>query len=311
MHDLIIIGGGPAGLTAGLYASRGKLDVIMLEKMMPGGNVSITAEVENYPGTPNISGPELIINMEKQARDFGLDIRSEEVLSIDVGAGIKGHTIRTDSAEYLTKSILIATGSNPRRLGCPGEEEHIGKGVSYCATCDGAFFRDKNIVVVGGGDSAVEEALFLTKFASKVTIVHRRDKLRATKIIQEKAFKNSKIDFIWDSVVEAIEGTPTVQNIKIKNLKSSKIIDFKAEGIFIFVGYLPGTEFLPSMLEKDESGYILTDIEMKTNVPGIFAAGDIIVKKQRQIVTACGDAATAIKSIEHYNEWYFEDEQYI
>lgn len=311
MHDLIIIGGGPAGLTAGLYASRGKLDVIMLEKMMPGGNVSITAEVENYPGTPNISGPELIINMEKQARDFGLDIRSEEVLSIDIGAGIKGHTIRTDAAEYVTKSILIATGSNPRRLGCPGEEEHIGKGVSYCATCDGAFFRDKNIVVVGGGDSAVEESLFLTKFASKVTIVHRRDKLRATKIIQEKAFRNSKIDFIWDSVVEAIEGTPTVQNIKIKNLKTSEITDFKADGIFIFVGYFPGTEFVPGMISKDENGYILTDIEMRTNVPGIFAAGDIIAKKQRQIITACGDAATAIKSIEHYNEWYFEDEQYI
>ena len=311
MLDLIIIGGGPAGLTAGIYAARSKMDTVLLEKMVPGGNVSITAEVENYPGTPNISGPELVINMEKQARDFGLDIKSEEVTSIEIGAGIDGHTVFTDAGEYKTKSILIASGSIPRKLGCSGEEEHIGKGVSYCATCDGAFFREKKIVVVGGGDSAVEEAIFLTKFASSVTIVHRRDRLRATKLIQEKAFKNSKIDFIWNSVVDAIEGTPTVKNIKMKNLITSEITDFKADGVFVFVGYIPGTHFVPGIIAKDNEGYILTDIDMKTNIPGIFAAGDIISKKQRQIVTACGDAATAIKSIENYNEWYYEEDQYI
>ncbi len=311
MYDLIIIGGGPAGLTAGIYAARAKMNVVMLEKMMPGGNVSITAEVENYPGTPGISGPELIVNMEKQARDFGLEIKSEEVLSIEVGAGTNGHTVKSDAGEYTAKSILIATGSSPRRLGCPGEEEHIGRGVSYCATCDGAFYRDKHVAVVGGGDSAVEEGLFLTKFASRVTIIHRRDRLRATKIIQEKAMKHPKIDFIWESVVEAIEGTPTVNNLKIKNVKTGNVTDFAADGIFIFVGYIPGTDFVPGLVDKDQSGYLITNMEMRTNVPGIFAAGDIIVKKQRQIVTACGDAATAIKSIEHYNEWYFEDEQYL
>ncbi len=311
MYDLIIIGGGPAGLTAGIYAARAKMNVVMLEKMMPGGNVSITAEVENYPGTPGISGPELIVNMEKQARDFGLEIRSEEVVSIDVGAGISGHTVRSDSGEYLTKSVLIATGSSPRRLGCPGEEEHIGRGVSYCATCDGAFFRDKNVAVVGGGDSAVEEGLFLTRFAKKVTVIHRRDRLRATKIIQEKAMRHPKMDFIWDTVVEEIEGTPVVNNLKLRNIKTGETGDLSVDGIFIFVGYIPGTSFVPGIIDKDQSGYIITDIGMRTNINGIFAAGDIIAKKQRQIVTACGDAATAIKSIEHYNEWFFEEEQYL
>ncbi|HQO10746.1 MAG TPA: thioredoxin-disulfide reductase [Clostridiales bacterium] len=306
MYDLIIIGGGPAGLTAGMYAARSKLNVVMLEKMMPGGNVSITAEVENYPGTMTLSGPDLVINMENQARSFGLEIKSEEVISIDVGAGIDGHTVKSDSGEYKTKAVLIASGSSPRRIGCPGEDEHIGRGVSYCATCDGAFFRDKHVAVIGGGDSAVEEGLYLTKFASRVTIIHRRDKLRATKIIQEKAMKNPKIDFIWDSVVESIEGTPVVNNIKLKNVKTGAISDFAVNGVFVFVGYMPGTTFVPSMVEKDEGGYIITDKEMRTSVPGIFAAGDITNKKQRQIVTACGDAATAVKSVEHYLEWYFE-----
>jgi thioredoxin reductase (NADPH) len=311
MYDLIIIGGGPAGLTAGIYAARAKMNVIMLEKMMPGGNVSITAEVENYPGTPGISGPELIVQMEKQARDFGLEIKSEEVLSFEVGAGTTGHTIKTDAGEYITKSVLIATGSSPRRIGCPGEEEHIGRGVSYCATCDGAFFRDKHVAVIGGGDSAVEEGLFLTRFVKKLTIIHRRDKLRATKIIQEKAMKNPKISFIWDSVVEDISGKPAVQKIQLKNLKTGALSDYEVDGVFVFVGYSPATGFVPPIIAKDESGYIITDKEMRTNVPGIFAAGDITNKKQRQIITACGDAATAIKSIEHYNDWYYEDEQYL
>lgn len=311
MHDLIIIGGGPAGLTAGIYAARSKMDVIMIEKMMPGGNVSITAEVENYPGTPNITGPDLVNTMEKQARDFGLEIKSEEVLSIEPGAGIDGHLVKTDSGEYRSKSVLIVTGSSPRRIGCPGEEEHIGRGVSYCATCDGAFFKEKHVAVIGGGDSAVEEGLYLTKFASKVTIIHRRDRLRADKIIQEKAKKHPKIDFIWDSTVEEVEGSPIVSNLKLKNVKTGEITDLAVQGVFVFVGYVPGTSFVPGIVDRDSSGYILADIEMKTNIPGIFAAGDVIAKKQRQIITACGDAATAIKTIEKYNEWYFEDEQYL
>ena len=310
--DLIIIGGGPAGLTAGMYAARSQMKVMMLEKMMPGGNVSITAEVENYPGTPSITGPDLIIAMEKQARDFGLEIKSEEVLHIELGAGTEGHLVKSDSGEYRAKSVLIVSGSSPRKIGCAGEEEHLGRGVSYCATCDGAFFREKEIAVVGGGDSAVEEALYLTKFASKVTIIHRRDKLRATKVIQDKAFKHPKIDFIWDTVVEGIESEKMiVDNLKLKNVKTNEITDFKIQGIFVFVGFIPGTGFVPGIIDKDQAGYIKTDMEMRTNMPGIFAAGDIIVKKQRQIITACGDAATAIKSIEFYNEWYYEDEQYL
>ncbi|MCK5759642.1 MAG: thioredoxin-disulfide reductase [Candidatus Delongbacteria bacterium] len=309
--DLIIIGGGPAGLTAGMYAARSQMKVVMLEKMMPGGNVSITAEVENYPGTPNITGPDLIIQMEKQARDFGLEIKSEEVLSMEPGAGTEGHFVKTDSGEYRAKSVLIVSGSSPRKIGCAGEEEHLGRGVSYCATCDGAFFREKEIAVVGGGDSAVEEALYLTKFASKVTVIHRRDKLRASKVIQDRAFKHPKIEFIWDTVVEGIEGAMIVDNLKLKNVKTNEITDFKVQGIFVFVGFIPGTGFVPGIIDKDQAGYIKTDMEMRTNIPGIFAAGDIIVKKQRQIITACGDAATAIKSIEFYNEWYFEDEQYL
>ncbi|MDA3886256.1 MAG: thioredoxin-disulfide reductase [Candidatus Delongbacteria bacterium] len=311
MLDLIIIGGGPAGLTAGIYAARSKMNVIMLEKMMPGGNVSITAEVENYPGTPNITGPDLIIQMEKQARDFGLEIKSEEVIHIEPGAGTEGHLVKSDSNEYRTKSVLIVSGSSPRQIGCEGETEHLGRGVSYCATCDGAFFRDKEIAVVGGGDSAVEEALYLTKFASKITIIHRRDKLRATKVIQDKAFKHPKIDFIWDSVVESIEGKMIVDNLKLKNVKTNEISDLKVQGIFVFVGYIPGTSFVPGIIDRDQAGYIKADMEMRTNIPGIFAAGDIIVKKQRQIITACGDAATAIKSIEFYNDWFYEEEQYL
>lgn len=303
-YDVVIIGGGPAGLTAGIYACRSQLKTVMLEKMMPGGQVSITAELENYPGFKHISGPELMINMEEQARDFGLDIRSEEVLSIEPGAQCKGHTITTDTATYHTKTIILATGSSARHVGCPGEDEHIGKGVSYCATCDGAFFKGKQIVVVGGGDSAVEEAIYLTRFCTKVTIIHRRDKLRAVKIIQDRAFKNEKIDFIWDSVVTAIEGEPTVKNIKIKNVKTDKITDFATEGIFVFVGYLPNNSFLPDIIKRDYSGFIISDDNMSTNIPGIFVAGDLRSKLLKQISTAVGDAATAAFAAEKYIEWY-------
>lgn len=311
MYDVIIIGGGPAGLTAGIYATRSLLKTVMLEKMMPGGQVSLTDELENYPGTPGITGIELIAQMEKQAKDFGLNIVSEEVVSIEPGAGNQGHLVKTSKKEYLTKSLIIASGAKPRNLGVKGEAEFTGKGVSYCATCDGAFFRNKEVVVVGGGDSAVEEAIYLTRFCTKVTIVHRRDKLRASKIIQDRAFKNPKINFIWNSTVEEIKGEMGVKEVVLKNKLSGEITKFATNGIFVFIGYIPNNDFLPDVLKRDQGGFIITDMEMKTNIPGIFACGDIRAKDFKQVITACGDAANAVHTAEKYNEWNFEDEQYL
>ncbi|PID29203.1 MAG: thioredoxin-disulfide reductase [Candidatus Cloacimonadota bacterium] len=306
-YDVVIIGGGPAGLTAGLYAGRSMLKTVMLEKMMPGGQVSITAELENYPGIVNITGPDIIIEMEKQVKKFGVETRSEEVESIEPGSGNSGHTIVTDSGTYLAKTIIITSGASAKHVGCEGEDSHIGRGVSYCATCDGAFFRDKEVVVIGGGDSAVEEATYLTKFASKVSVIHRRDQLRASKILQQRAFNNSKVNFIWDSVVEAIEGEPLVNNVKIKNVKTGEITDFKTDGVFVFIGFNPSNEFLPDAIKRDHSGFIITGENMETSVPGIFAAGDIRSKLLKQVVTACGDAATAAFAAEKYIEWNFDD----
>lgn len=307
MYDIVIIGGGPAGLTAGLYARRSLLKTVMLEKMMPGGQVSITESLENYPGIKEIGGPDLVIQMEEQAKSFGLDIVSEEVVSIDAGSGSSGHIVKTTSKEYHTKTVIITAGAQPRHLGCEGEENHIGKGVSYCATCDGAFFRNKEVVVVGGGDSAIEEAAYLTKFANKVTVIHRRDALRASKIIQKRAFDNEKVEFIWDSVVEKIEGEPLVNNVKIKNVKTGDITDFKTDGVFVFIGYNPANQFIPAEIKKDGDGFVITDQEMRTNIPGIFAAGDIRSKLLKQVVTACGDAATAAFAAEKYIEWTFHN----
>ena len=306
-YDIVIIGGGPAGLTAGIYTTRSLLKTVMLEKLMPGGQVSVTDELENYPGTPNISGPELIIKMEKQATDFGLEIKSEEVLSIEPGAGNSGHIITSDSGTYKAKAIIITSGAQARPLGVKGEDTHIGKGVSYCATCDGAFFREREIVVVGGGDSAVEEAIYLTRFASKVTIIHRRDELRATKILRDRAFKNEKISFLWDSVVDEIEGDPLVQNLKVKNVKTGDITDYAANGVFVFIGFNPNSGFLPDTIKKDSQGFVVTNEDMLTTIPGVFAAGDIRSKLLKQVVTATGDGATAAFAAEKYIEWNFED----
>ncbi len=309
--DLVIIGGGPAGLTAGIYASRARLDVIMLEKMMPGGQVSITDDLENYPGYSSISGIDLAMKMEEQARNFGLEIKSEEVFEIIPQAQNKGHIIKTDVNTYHTKAILITSGAAPRRIGCEGEDSHIGKGVSYCATCDGAFFRNKEVVVVGGGDTAVEEGIFLTKFASKVTIIHRRDKFRAAQIIKERAFENEKVEIIWDSVVEKINGDPLVSSIDLLNVKTKERTNFKTDGVFVFVGYVPNNQFIPGIIKRDSSGFIIGNENMETNVPGIFVAGDIRSKLLRQVITACGDAATAVAAAEKYIDWNYKEEQYL
>ena len=304
-YENIIVGGGPAGLTAGIYLSRSRIDVLLFEQGITGGQVNLTEVIENYPGFPDgILGVELMQRFERQAKRFGLKIKNNTVLEISSLSknGGKLFEIKTDDKSYYSKSVIIATGGKPNKLGIPGEEELTGRGVSYCGTCDGAFFREKEIVVVGGGDTALEEALFLTKFASKVTIVHRRDQLRAVKILQERAFNNPKINFLWDSVVLAIEGEKQVVAIQLKNLKTGKVSTFPCQGIFIFTGYSPIYPFLGKLKEQlvNENGYIITDENMRTKIEGIFACGDVCAKVLRQVVTACGEGAKAAFSVEAF-----------
>lgn len=305
--DVIIIGGGPAGLSAGLYAARAKMTTLILEKEKAGGQIVSTAEVANYPGSmENATGPILIDRMLEQCKEFGATFEKDTITEIDVNGPIK--VLKGEKATYQAKSIIIASGANPRPIGAPGERELIGKGVSYCATCDGDFFTDLEVFVIGGGDSAVEEAIFLTKFARKVTIVHRRDELRAAKSIQEKAFKNPKINFIWDSTVEEIKGDGIVESVVFRNLKTNETTEYMADeedgtfGIFVFVGYIPATNMFKGIINMDETGYIITDDNMKTNVPGVFAAGDCRVKSLRQVITAAADGAIAAIQAEKYIE---------
>ena len=301
IYDVIIIGGGPAGLTAGLYASRARLDSLLIENALLGGQMTTTELIENYPGFPQgVTGEELSRLMEDQARRFGLEIVNQEI--VEVGVHEEEKRIKTIEAEYLGKTLIICTGAEYRKLGVPGEKEYAGRGVSYCATCDGAFFRDNRVVVVGGGDSALTEALFLTKFVKELTVIHRRDALRATKIYQERAFANSKIKFLWDSVVQEIKGDKVVQCVLVKNVKSGEVKEFNAEGVFLFVGLTPRTEFLKGSIEQDEWGYIVTNANCETSVMGVFAAGDCTRKLLRQIATAIGDGATAAFAAEKYLE---------
>jgi thioredoxin reductase (NADPH) len=298
-YDVVVIGGGPAGLTAGLYASRGGLKTLLLEGESSVSQITVTDLVENYPGFPEgINGYDLVERFKTQALQFGLTIVSDDVRNVsgdqrEVG-GAEGWVVQGSRDSYRALTVILATGANWRRLGVPGEGAFTGKGVSYCATCDGPFYRDKEVVVVGGGDTAVQEALFLTRFARKVTIVHRRDRLRATPILQERVFAHERIGFAWDSVVEEIQGGGFVEGVKIRNLKNperSRVIP--ADGAFIFVGLTPNTEFVRGLVNCDENGYILADSAMRTSARGIFACGDCIAKLLRQVVTACGDAATA------------------
>jgi len=301
-YDLVIIGGGPAGLTAGIYASRARLNVLLLEKVAPGGQVLVSDWIENYPGFPEgCSGYDLVTKMVEQAKQFGLVIESGQVLSLDVSETVK--KIELNDKTITTLSIIIATGASPRKLGVPGEDMFIGKGVSFCATCDGPFFKNSIVAAVGGGDTAVQESLFLTKFAKKVYLIHRRDELRATKILQERAIANDKIEFVWDSVVTGIGGGLTnVEKISVKNVKTGEEKEIPVSGCFIWVGILPNTSFLKDTLKVDENGFIIAGHNMETSVPGVFAVGDVRNTPLRQIVTAVGDAAIAAVSAEHYIE---------
>ncbi len=305
IHDVIIIGGGPAGLTAGIYTSRARISTLLIEKLGIGGQASITDKIENYPGfIEGISGPELIHNMEEQAKSFGVRTVFEEVTRVEVSdeGAIKKVFVHDDPEPYQCLSVIVAAGHEQRKLGVPGETEFTGRGVSYCATCDGAFFRDLSVAVVGGGDVAVEEALFLTRFVSKVYIVHRRDRLRATKILQERAAGNDKIVFVFDSVLDEIIGQTTVDGVKVRNVKTGQAEVLAVNGVFVFIGWNPNLSFLGSVVDRSEDGYVIVDKEMRTSQEGIFACGDCCKKNLRQIVAACGDGATAAFSAQHYVE---------
>jgi thioredoxin reductase (NADPH) len=299
-YDLIIIGAGPAGLTAGVYAARARMNVLLLEKAVPGGQILVTDWIENYPGFPEgISGFDLAEKMKTQAEEMGLKIETAEVHSLNLSEKLKEVVLKDKN--ITAKSIIIASGASPRKLGI-GEDKFMGKGISFCATCDAPFFRDKTVVAIGGGDTAVQEAIFLTKFAKKVYLVHRRDELRATKILQERAFENQKIEILWDSVATGVEGFFGVEGVKIKNVKTNEERTIKADGCFIWVGILPNTSFLNNAVKTDAFGFILADEKMQTSVPGVYVAGDVRDTPLRQISTAVGDAAIAAVSAEHFIE---------
>jgi len=305
IHDIVILGGGPAGLTAGLYAARARMDVILFEKAIPGGQILVTDKIENFPGFPEgVSGPDLAEWMAKQAAHFGLKTVTAEAKTIELKKGPGGHFLVTleDGSRVKTLTLIAATGAGWNRLGIPGEDALIGRGVSYCATCDGPLFRNKEVVVVGGGDTALEDGLFLTKFAKKVTIVHRRDRLRAAKILQERAAANPKIELCLDSVATEITGETRVEAIKVKNNKTGDVKDIRCDGVFIFVGITPNSGLFKSIVKTDDKSYIIADDDMKTSCEGIFACGDVRKKSLRQVVTATGDGATAAVSAQNYVE---------
>lgn len=301
IYDVVVIGAGPAGMTAAMYSARSEMKTLLLERGVPGGQMNNTAEIENYPGYGQIMGPELSMKMDEPLADLGVENAYGFVTSIVDNGATK--TINTEEEVFETKSIIIATGANHRKLGVPGEEEYGARGVSYCAVCDGAFFRDQDILVVGGGDSAVEEAIFLTRFGKTVTIMHRRDELRAQKIIQERAFANDKIKFIWDSVLEEIKGDERkIESVRYKNVKTGEVTEANFGGLFIYVGLDAVSEFARDLGITDEEGWIITDATMKTSIPGIFAVGDVRQKDFRQITTAVGDGAQAAQEAYKYVE---------
>lgn len=300
-YDLAIIGAGPAGLSAAIYGARGGLHTVVFEKALAGGQIVVTNEIENYPGfVETLSGFKIADRFKEHAEKFGTEFRDEEVMEFKIEGLNK--IIKTNKNNYQAKAVIIATGAQPQKLGVPGEEKYTGRGVSYCATCDGALYRDKIVAVVGGGDSAVEEAIFLTKFAQKVYIIHRRDQLRAVKIVQERAFKNDKIEIVWDSILQSIEGGDFVEILHLFNKKTKQTSEIEVQGVFIYVGIIPSNELVKSRVDLDQQGFILTDEDKQTKIPGVYAAGDIVHKVLRQIVTASADGAIAAFSAEKWIE---------
>ncbi len=298
-YNVVIIGGGPAGLTAGIYARRAGLDCAVIERGVPGGNMFMADRIENYPGFPEgVSGPDLSRRMEEQAKTLGVEFIQTSVDKISLKDNFK--VIVTDQGPVEAVAVIVATGCQYRQLGIPGEGKFLGSGVSYCATCDGNFFRGAEVAVIGGGDSAVQEAVYLSKLASRVYIIHRRDQLRACKALQDAAFRTGNIQVVWDTVAEAIEGENKVEKLKLLNKKTQKTSDLAVEGVFIYVGVKPNVDFLNGLVELTEEGYIKAGEDTRTSVPGIFAAGDVRKKPNRQISTAVGDGCHAVTAVEEY-----------
>ncbi|PJY99567.1 MULTISPECIES: thioredoxin-disulfide reductase [Bacillus] len=301
VYDVIIIGAGPAGMTAAVYTSRANLSTLMIERGIPGGQMANTEDVENYPGFESILGPELSNKMFEHAKKFGAEYAYGDIKEVVDGKEYK--VVKAGSKEYKARAVIIAAGAEYKKIGVPGEKELGGRGVSYCAVCDGAFFKGKELVVVGGGDSAVEEGVYLTRFASKVTIVHRRDKLRAQSILQARAFDNEKVDFLWNKTVKEIhEENGKVGSVTLVDTVTGEESEFKTDGVFIYIGMLPLSKPFENLGITNEEGYIETNARMETKVEGIFAAGDIREKSLRQIVTATGDGSIAAQSVQHYVE---------
>lgn len=296
--EVAIIGAGPAGLTAALYCGRAGLDTVVVERLGPGGQAATTAHIENYPGFPGgISGPDLGQRLEEQARAFGARLVLAEVQTVSVHDGFG---VRTGEGDMAVRALIVASGARERPLGVPGESEFRGRGVSYCATCDGAFYRNRRVVVVGGGDSALEEALFLTRFASTVTVIHRRDALRAAKVLQERALSSAKLAFVWNTVVKAVLGRDKVEGVQLTHVGTGKDTEFPADGVFVCVGKLPNSELVRPLVETDAAGYVVTGEDMSTSSPGLFAAGDVRAKYLRQVATAVSDGAVAGVAAERY-----------
>jgi thioredoxin reductase (NADPH) len=299
IYEVIIIGSGPAGYTAGVYTSRAKLNTLLISGSLPGGQLMTTSEVENYPGFPNgIFGPELMMNMRQQAERFGAKLLDDEVVGVDFKKRPFG--IKTHGQEFRCESVVICTGASPRKLGLRAEQEFAGKGISYCATCDGPFFKGEDIAVVGGGDTAIEEATFLTKFGKSVKIIHRKDYLRASKILQEKAFENPKIDFVWDHVVSDISGNKKINSISVKNLRTGEERKIPVGGLFVAIGHEPNTSIFKGQVELDDRGYIILTKNTRTSVDGVFAAGDVHDYRYRQAITAGGFGCMAALDVEKW-----------
>jgi len=299
MEELIIIGSGPAGWTAGIYAGRAQLAPLLITGSAPGGQMALTSEIENYPGFPQgLSGQELTQLMQQQAERFGARVQMDEVSAV----GLSSHPFKVTAYgdEYEAQALIVTTGTSPSKLGVPGEAKFTGRGVSYCATCDGFFYQDRKVVVVGGGDSALEEAIFLTKFATQVYVVHRRDRLRAEKVFQERAFRNEKIEFVWDTTVAEILGDGKVTGVHLKNVKTDEESTLETDGVFIYVGAIPNTSFLEGQLELDDRGYIVTNRQCHTSVPGVFSAGDVQERVLKQVSTAVGSGAMAAMEAEKF-----------